>query len=109
MSIDPAVRLLAAGAWLPIGLLELCRFVQGYRSCERLRVFADGSAATADATGAWRKAKLRPGSVVLDRVAWLRIDAGQGGRFTELLVGNSRKNNEWRRLQVIWRHLGTAS
>ena len=108
MAVNPAVRFMTASAWLPIGLLELRRIAHGYRNCERLRIFADGSAAIADATGTWCKASLRPGSVVLDRVAWLRIDAGQGRRFAELLVGNSRKNNAWRRLQVIWRHLGTA-
>ena len=108
MSLDPAIRFVAAGIWLPIGMLELRRFVCGYRTCGRLRLYADGSAMTADPAGAWSDAKLRPGSVVLERVAWLRIDAGQGRRFAELLVGNSRKSNEWRRLQVIWRHLGAA-
>lgn len=109
MSMDPAIRFLAAGAWLPIGLAELHRFARGYRSCRRLRVHADGSAQIADAAGAWHAVQLRPGCVVLDRIAWLWIDAGPGRKFAELLVGNSRKNNEWRRLQVIWRHLGAAT
>ena len=108
LSVGPGIRFVVAGAWASIGLLELRRLVLGYRSCRRVRIYADGSAETADATGTWHSARFQPGSVVLDRFAWLRIDAGRGRRFAELLVGNSRKNNEWRRLQVIWRHLGAA-
>ena len=108
MTMDPAIRIAAAAVWLSVGLLQLGRFVQGYRRCRRLRLYADGSAAIADASGAWHKAQLRPGCVVLDRVAWLRLDAGRRQKFAELLVGNSRKNDAWRRLQVVWRHLGAA-
>lgn len=109
MSVDPAVRIAASGAWSLLGVLQLRRLIRGYRACRRLRIHADGSAEIADAGGAWRGAKLQPGCVVLERVAWLRLDAGRRQKFAELLVGNSRQSNAWRRLQVIWRHLGSAS
>jgi len=54
----------------------------------------------------WQPATVAAGSVVLTGVAWLRIRAADGRVCAELLAGNCRENGNWRRLQVIWRHLG---
>ena len=58
--------------------------------------------------GEWRTASLLSGSLVLPGVAWLRISVGTGPAYGELLTGNPRKNEDWRRLLVIWRHIGAT-
>ena len=109
MSTPPPVRALLAAAWLVLASRQLRALLRHNAMVRRIRVYADGSAEIADACGAWHPAKLRSGSVVLDRLAWLRLDAGDAPQAGELLAGNSRKSKEWRRLQMIWRHLGSAA
>ena len=53
-------------------------------------------------------ANVIPGSIVLAEVAWLRLQAENGDKWGELLAGNHRKSEEWRRFQVIFRHLNTC-
>ena len=109
MSAGVAVRVPGALAWLGVGGYQLHRLVRCYQLCRRIRINEDGSAEIATAGGAWRVAELQTGSVVLQRIAWLRIDAGGRRKFAELFVGNCRENESWRRLQIIWRHLGSAA
>ena len=49
-----------------------------------------------------------PGSIVLPELAWLRIRAENGDTWGELVAGNHRQSKEWRRFQVIFRHLNTC-
>lgn len=109
MSIPPVQRLLVACAWLLLAGRQLRSALRHNATVTRIRVYADGSAAIADPGGCWRPATLAPGSIVLERVAWLRLDVPGASHGGELLAGNSRKNNDWRRLQMIWRHLGSAA
>jgi len=62
-----------------------------------------------DADGNWHPARLLPGSMLLRRVGWIRWDDGCGRQYAELLRGRSRESDDWRRLQVIWRHIGAMS
>ena len=109
MSTPPGIRVLIAIVWLVPTSRQLLRMLRHYAVVQRIRVYPDGSARIATADGAWQPASLGSGSVVLERVAWLRLDTGDGPAVGELLTGNSRKNKDWRRLQVIWRHLGSAA
>jgi hypothetical protein len=106
----PAAWLIAASAaWLLVSGWELRRICLGYARCHRLRLSAGGEMWRLDADGNWRPARLLPGSVLLRRVGWIRWDDGRGRQYAELLRGRSRESDDWRRLQVIWRHIGAMS
>ncbi|MCH8059175.1 MAG: hypothetical protein IIA11_01820 [Proteobacteria bacterium] len=94
--------------WLLISGRELVAIASGYQRIRRIRLYSNGEVELGNYNGDWQSARLANGSVVLDGFAWLRIEASDGRKFVELLRGTSRKNEEWRRLQVIWRHLGAA-
>ena len=80
-----------------------------YRS---VRIHSDGTAQLLDNSGEWHSATLCKECIVLSTFAWLKLKPAQGGTYCELMRGgargNSRENQQWRRLQVIWRHLGTV-
>jgi hypothetical protein len=44
----------------------------------------------------------------MSRVAWLRLEFDDGLRYGELLTGNPRRDEQWRRLQLIWRQPAAA-
>ena len=109
MSVSLTLRLVTGAGWLWLGSSQLFNAWRAFTLVCRIRLHADGSAEIGDPSGAWRCATLGRGSVVLERVAWLRFDVDGGSQIAELLTGNPRKNKDWRRLQVIWRHLGSAT
>lgn len=92
-------------AWTARCWLELRRYRRAYRLFRHIRCAGDGSIVLADEAHTTTDAELLPGSVLLERVGWLRLETSDGQRFAELIAGNPRKNKDWRRLQVIWRHL----
>jgi len=53
-------------------------------------------------------ASIEAGSVVLWHFAWLRFRTENGRRHVELMRRKTAQNKDWRRLQVIWRHLGAG-
>jgi len=106
----PAVLLIAASvAWLLLSGWELRRIRHGYARCRRLRLSAGGELSRLDGDGNWQQARLLPGSVLLRRVGWIRWDDECGQPYAELLRGRCRESDDWRRLQVIWRHIGARS
>ena len=109
MSATAAVRGLVALAWLLLACRQLWAQARHNALVRRIRIYADGSVEFAVAGGHWHPATLASGSIVLERLAWLRLDVGNAAPSGELLAGNSRKNKDWRRLQMIWRHLGRAA
>ncbi len=106
LPLAPAWRWACAAAWLAASVLRLARLLWGFARCDRIRLVADGSLAVTRVRGPAVPARLLPGSVVLSSLAWLRIGFDDGGDSVELLAGDARKSDAWRRLQVIWRHLG---
>ena len=106
MSIAIPFRVALGSGWLLLAMRQLRILACHHARTGRIRIYADGSAEVAAAAGAWHAATLAPGSIVLDRIAWLRLECVDGTSGAELLTGNSRRNEEWRRLQMIWRHLG---
>ena len=47
--------------------------------------------------------------LVADRIGWLHLKTADGKQFAELICGDCRESDDWRRLQVIWRHIGAAT
>lgn len=101
-------RSLAAIAWLGINVLDLIVIRAGHRRCDRFRLQHDGEVEIRSCDGCWFPATLLRGSVVLPGIAWLRFESGNGQRFAELLWRKRTQSEAWRRLQVIWRHLGAG-
>ena len=102
-------RWAAAVGWLAYSLLELWRLAGAYRIVASLVVAADRSVELVLRDGERIAARLEPGSLILPQLAWLRLKTDCGLRYGELLRGNSRKNKDWRRLQVIRRHVGVTN
>lgn len=108
-----------AGLGVPIGL-RLCLLAlwgaslgwqvrnlrHGWAQCVALRVHADGGVLVLDPGGAWRPARLEADGVLLRRWGWIRLRTESGRPFAEPLRGSCRGSREWRRLQVVWRHIG---
>ena len=103
------VRGAAAAAWLLVCVRDITGFRRGYGRYRRLSIDQDRQLRLLDVGGNWRPARVLPGSIVLRRYAWLRICDDEGLVFAEPVRGRCRANPEWRRLQVLWRHVGAAS
>jgi hypothetical protein len=97
-------RLLATAGWLALGVAEWGRIAFCYRQCAGYRLFHDGSIEILLHGGGLETARLGAGSLVLARMAWLRVEADCGWCCGELVFGNVRRSEDWRRLQVIGRH-----
>ena len=108
LSLPLVWRTLAALAWLLLNGRELLLIAKGYKRCRRIRIEHDGAAELLGPDGNWTAATLVAGSIVVRRVAWLRLETQDGRRFAELICYKYAQNEEWRRLQVIWRHLGAG-
>jgi hypothetical protein len=95
-------------AWCAACGRELRQLGNAYRQYRAVRVFSDGTIELRGAEATVASAQLLPGSIVLPGLAWLRLRLENGRTSGELLRGNIGEDEDWRRLQVIWRHLGAA-
>lgn len=102
--IASSSRLILVSGWLVYSLAEAMRIATAYGNTLSYRIDADGSMDVLKADGGRQMAELAAGSFVLPRVAWLRVRTDSGAVWGELLVGNARENQQWRRFQVICRH-----
>jgi hypothetical protein len=101
-------RTLGAGLWVVASVVELSVVARGHYCCQSLRIEQDGNILVTMTDGCCMPATLSAGSVVLGSFAWLRFKAENGRHHVELLCRESPGNKDWRRLQVIWRHLGAG-
>jgi hypothetical protein len=100
----PWRSLLALGFTL-LSAAELAVLLKAYRDCVALTLHADGSVEIEGPCGGRRKARLMPGSVVLRQWAWLRIQPPAAPAWAESLNPRTQDREQWRRFQVICRHL----
>lgn len=103
-----ALRVTGAVAWAVASGIELLRLQRAYSRYVGLRVCHDGTMRVQQRGGDWQAARLLPGSLLLRRTAWIRVQSERGEVFAELLRGECRRSVNWRRLHVIWRHIGAA-
>lgn len=108
LPLDAALRYPGGVVWGLLSIRELSCFHNGFRAYRALRLAADGELWLLNHHHEWLPAKVLNGSVVLRNLAWIRIRSPYGKRYAELLFGDGRQCREWRRLQVIWRHVGAA-
>ena len=100
------LRLAGCGLWVAMAGWELRQLQRAWRACRRLRFWAGGDIELLEGDGQWHAASLEAGSVLLRKAGWIRLRNRRGGRYGELLRGDARSCADWRRLQVIWRHVG---
>ena len=95
--------------WSALTVLRLRNLWRSWSACHGLRVRPGGEVAVYGPDGTWRPAVLASGSGLLRRCAWLRYRTASGRIAVELLRGCCRESQDWRRLQVIWRHVGAPA
>ena len=108
LAVATALKGVLAIIWVGLCGYEWLAFWQGYATGEKLRIAAGGLAERQRRDGTWEPASLRAGSVVLPRIAWLRVTPRRGRPYAELVGAANQGSEDWRRLQVIWRHIGAA-
>ena len=106
LNLDTAIRAASCFVWFVAGWYEIVRIERGFEFCHAVRLSSDGDIAVLNNDHEWLPVTLQTGSIVLRNYAWLRFQTANGDNFVELLRGNARQSEEWRRLQVIWRHIG---
>jgi hypothetical protein len=106
LPVTAVLKAALAACWMLAGILELAAFRRGMARIYRIRIRGDGSVLAVGRSGMLHALLLLPGSVVLDRFAWLRLRFDDGLRCGELLTGDAPENEQWRRLLVIWRQRG---
>jgi len=106
LAIDVPLRALGCLFWASIGWFELRRLQLGFDSCHGIRINSNGEIMILDMDREWVPGTLQTGSVLLRRLGWLRLQGSSGQLFLELIRGDARQSQDWRRLQVIWRHIG---
>ena len=109
LPISDFLRASAGLVCLLVTGVELALISCAHKQYTRIRIHSDGAVELRDRDGDWQIATIANGSIVLQKMAWFRLKPANGGRYYELVRGNSRESEQWRRLQVIWRHLGPAS
>jgi hypothetical protein len=110
--LPASLRACLALGWLLRVMVELAHQARGTRHSVAVRLTAERALSVIDAAGTGRRARLLPGSVVIRRVAWLRIELPNGCRYGELLPRAASRAADWHRLQLIWqqreRHADSA-
>jgi hypothetical protein len=106
---QPELRLVGALLWAAMGGRDLWLVAARNMRFTSYRIDSQGIVQIRAADGCCITATLCSGSIVLRRAAWLRIRVGNARPHCELIRRDAAENKHWRRLQVIWRHLGARS
>ncbi len=97
------LRIPLAVLWLLECLRELRRCKRGATRLAEIRLDAGGNIECIAPDGGVESLSLLSGSLVLRKLAWLRVRFPDGLRHGELFVGDPARDPEWHRLQLIWR------
>lgn len=103
LPVVPALKWTFLVLWSLAGLQELRSERTGMARLDRILIQADGRVDGYGGNGGAYPLYLLPGSIVLGRVAWLRMRFQDGLCYGELFAGDAAESEQWRRLLVIWR------
>jgi len=110
LPVVPSLGAVAVVTWLALMASELARVRRAWHVCHALRFSTDGTVTVLMPGQAWQPASLLSGGILLRKAGWVRLSvalpAGRKIVLGEFLRGDCRKSADWRRLQVIWRHIG---
>jgi hypothetical protein len=101
------LRILLAAVFIGESFRELRKLARGAARLRQLWLDAEGNVAGLCADGRCEPLTLLSGSIVLKRLAWLRVRFADGSEHGELFQGDPATDPEWQRLQLIWRHRRT--
>ena len=109
----PPARLALLLGWAAGMLLRVAQQRRAFRSVRAYVIHPGGDVEVVSADGRATSARLVDGTTVFAGLAWLRFGTARGRRWGELVRaprggGKRLKNKDWRRLQVICRHLGAC-
>ena len=96
------IRLFFCAFWLFGGIRELGRQSRGFDRIKLIRLNV-GEAIVFDRQGTLAPVQIMSGSVVITRLAWLRLKLPDGLICGELLRGDPAVCEQWRHLQILWR------
>lgn len=103
----PALAQLATGTLLTAAsAVELRNDLLGMSRICRIRITSDGKVEGIGPGGERQVLGLLSGSLVLERHAWLRLRFADGVRSAEWLRPAGADDQQWRMLQILWRHCG---
>jgi hypothetical protein len=106
LALPSAGRIAAGLAWCGVATAELLALRRSSQSCAAFRIMGDGSAAVRGGDGQWQPAALLEGGILLRHCGWLRLRTGAGQVIVQPVRAAACDSADWRRLQVIWRHVG---
>jgi len=110
LPVAPELRAAGVITWLALAANELSRVRCAWHACQALRFSADGTVTVLMPGQDWQPARPLSGGILLRRVGWIRLSValptGRKLVLGELLRGDCRHGPDWRRLHVIWRHIG---
>ena len=102
LPLAPWARLGLVILWLVSQLREISRLARGAVRVREIRI-GKGEATVVNRQGKEEPVQIMSGSVVLPRLAWLRLRLSDGLICGELLRGDPASNKQWRHLQILWR------
>lgn len=103
LPIAPWIRLVLVMLWLPASVCEIAALSRAMAGVSGIRLRPDGTTVV-DRRGRETPARIMSGSIVLRRFAWLRLRLSSGRVSGELLRRESVTAEQWRHLQILWRH-----
>lgn len=99
------------GAIGAVWVCDVCREMAGLRAfsarIHSLRLDQTGRI-VADGPKGGEELTLLNGSMVMPRIAWLRLRFADNCRGAELFLGDMGRDPQWQRFQLIWRQSGGA-
>jgi hypothetical protein len=108
LPISLTLRGVLCSIWLLDCAGELSRLRRGRARICHLQLDANGDIFATGPGGQSEYLELLSGSIVLSRLAWLRLRFPDGSVAAELLAGDPRRDPHWHGLQLIWQQNRTA-
>lgn len=106
LPLSAGLRALLIAAWACLCLRDWRKQLRGYSRVAAIRLRDSGLVETIDPAGQAEPVRLLDGSIVLPRLAWLRLAFADRGSYGELLAGDACRSAAWHRLQLAWRQHG---
>jgi hypothetical protein len=105
LPLAPAWVVSAALLWLLINARQITSLRRHYITFSHMRFNAGGKVELLARGRPPAEAVILPGSVLLAGIGWIRLRIGDAASVAEPVSRETQESKQWRRLQVIWRHL----
>ena len=102
MPLTVLVRMSLLVLWLATSAFELYVHSRAASQIASIGLNDRGQIWVRNCAGERLAAELLPGTVVLGRLAWLRLRLDSGKKYAEFLRGKSTTDPQWHLFQLIW-------